>query len=259
MDKSRHHIIGTGRWGTWLARRLHATGFELGSVRNRTVSSAERLAAELDVEWKSTRLSESGFHAKDIIWCCVPDAEIVKIRSQLNELNQALQIVHCSGTSPLLKGDTTGVFWPVQSITAQTEPDWSNLPIVVQASTPAFAKTLLEIAKKVSELPPKLVSSDENRMRLHLGAVMTQNFTNLLWTLTQKVFKDADLDYKDLLPLAKNHLEKLVGQTPDHLQTGPASRGDENTIKAHLALLDAHPQAKETYLLLSEHIAKKEH
>jgi len=258
LGKLRHHIIGTGRWGTWLARRLVSVGYEVVTVRNRSVSSAKRLGKELSIDWCSNHLDSNQLEDGDLVWCCVPDAEILVLHEQLKAIKIELCVVHCSGTSPLLKGESTGVFWPIQSITGDTEPDWSNLPIVVQASNEAFAKTLKSIAINVSALPPKLISSNEDRMRLHLGAVMTQNFSNLLWTITQEVLAKADLDYKALLPLAQNHLEKLAMQDPSRLQTGPASRGDKNTLSAHAELLAEYPSAQEIYRLLSEHIANQE-
>ena len=118
----------------------------------------------------------------------------------------------------------------------------------------------MAIANSMSGLSPKLVKEDSDRMRLHLGAVMTQNFGNLLWRLTEEVLAKADneTDYSVLLPLAQNHLNKLVNHSPAKLQTGPASRGDEKTINSHLALLNEHPEAQEIYSLLSELIIKKE-
>lgn len=206
----------------------------------------------------SAKITSSSFENGDIVWCCVGDAQIESLYSNLMSLKLQLNIVHCSGTSPLLSGQQRGVFWPIQSITAGTEPDWSNLPIIIQATNEAFAKTLLEIAAKVSKLSPKLVTSDDDRMRLHLGAVMTQNFSNLLWTMTEQVLAKAELDYKDLLPLAQNHLEKLAKRPPSDLQTGPAIRKDQNTIDMHIELLNAHPSAAELYKLFSEKIAQKE-
>jgi len=273
LSDSRHHIIGTGRWGAWLARRLKATGFEIASLRNRTESSALKLAEELDVDWSLSDLANGlSFEKGDIVWCCVPDAEILNLKKSLNELTTPINIVHCSGTSPLIEGSSTGVFWPIQSFTKSAEPDWESLPIIVQSENEAFAKTLLEIASTISGLSPKQVFRNEDRMRLHLGAVMTQNFSNFLWTLTEEVLtkveskgevkkgnsKSANLNIQDLLPLATNHLKKLQKASPAHLQTGPAIRGDQNTMLAHLALLEEHPEAKEIYTLLSKHIGQQE-
>jgi predicted short-subunit dehydrogenase-like oxidoreductase (DUF2520 family) len=261
LDKLRHHIIGTGRWGSWLARRLVETGFELASVRNRTAASAQRLAKELKVVWSPNEFgSGQSFTDDDVVWCCVQDDELAHLSKSIALSSPGAHIVHCSGTSPLLEGNSTGVFWPIQSFTSEIEPDWDKLPITVQASSPAFAKTLLAIAEKVSGLSPKLVKEDVDRMQLHLGAVMTQNFSNLLWRLTEEVLAKAenDLDYKLLLPLAQNHLSKLSSRSPTELQTGPASRGDEQTLSAHLALLEEHSEAQKIYSSLSALITKKE-
>ena len=159
-------------------------------------------------------------------------------------------VVMASGATPLPQSASpVGVVWPIQSITAEREPNWSQLPCVVQASTPAFAKTLFELASRISGLSPKLVERNEDRLRLHAAAVLTQNFSNLLWTMAEELLTEGGLDYRLLLPLARTHLAALEVASPRDLQTGPAARGDRGTMQRHEALMEG--EVLEVYRVLS--------
>ena len=200
-----------------------------------------------------------GTSASAIVYLCVNDDAIAALTEELDAaLPPDAAIVHASGTAPLLHlGRPTGVLWPVQSITADVEPDWAALPLVTQASSAAFAKTLHDVAAALSATAPTPVDDDATRQRLHLGACFTQNFTNLLWDLTAGVLAETGLDYRSLLPLAANHLHKLRLAPPATLQTGPAARGDDSTVVRHLEALLPHADAHEVYARLSALIERR--
>ena len=198
--------------------------------------------------------------AEATLFLCIPDDAIPAVASDLHgDLPPETALVHCSGATPALCfGERpTGVLWPIQSITAEVAPDWRQLPLVVQGSSAAFAKTLHTLATRLSGLPPTAVDDDGRRLALHLGACLTQNLGNLLWTLTDELLSDVGLDYRALLPLARNHLDKLAAHPPHLLQTGPAARGDDATLRRHLEALLPHPDAHEAYARLSALIERR--
>ena len=94
------------------------------------------------------------------------------------------------------------------------------------------------------------------RLRLHLGAVLVQNFANLLWTEADQLLSGYGLDVRTLLPLAQTHLVALAQASPAALQTGPAVRGDARTMQRHRALLAAgeHRELLALYDALSARI-----
>ena len=210
--------------------------------------SATALAGELGIE-QVERPTGTG----SIVWVCLPDDAIAATCTALdNDLPGGCALVHASGATPLPRlNRPTGVMWPLQSITHDLEPDWTSLPLIVQASHSAFAKTLYDIAGLIGDGRPTPVPDDETRARLHLGACYTQNLTNLLWRLTEEVLADSGQDARVLLPLARNHLDKLARFSAADLQTGPAARGDDATLRRHLELLEGHPEARSVYAALS--------
>ena len=248
-----HRIIGTGRWGSWLARRLAAKKFKVVSVCNRNQNSAVALAKEIG----STAISIDDLCEEDlsnsVVWLGVPDDSIYQLHTMLSGIQKPPRaIVHASGSAKLVdQGCLSAALWPVQSITKNQEPIWKQLQFVYQCEDSAFAKTLAGWAKKIAGLSPKQVTSDQDRKLLHLGAVMTQNFSNSMFQDIESTLREHKLDFRLLLPLMHTYLNKLESISPENLQTGPAIRGDIATVNAHLSLLQNSPQTQELYRLFS--------
>ena len=48
--------------------------------------------------------------------------------------------------------------------------------------------------------------------------------------------------------------QRALQDSPARMQTGPAMRGDVDTVRRHLNLLEKHPEWQEIYRELSENI-----
>ena len=57
-------------------------------------------------------------------------------------------------------------------------------------------------------------------------------------------------------PLILETANKIRNANPKAMQTGPAVRGDEDTIERHLKFLKKDKDLKAIYKLLTEHIKK---
>lgn len=188
-----------------------------------------------------------------MLWLCVPDDAIVSAMRELPYGNlDAITVVHASGSAPLIRMPyATGVAWPIQSISAEIEPTWRGLPIVLQGSDTDTAARLRATVEGMGGPVATAVDADADRQALHLCATLTQNFSNLLWTFADELLTARGLSYERLLPMARTHLASLAIGTPAELQTGPAVRGDRGTIMRHLGLLRGHGEAREAYARLS--------
>jgi len=60
-----------------------------------------------------------------------------------------------------------------------------------------------------------------------------------------------------LKPIINQTIDQISNDDPGLLQTGPAIRGDEQTMKRHLKLLDQNKELKKLYKLLSKSINPK--
>ena len=62
-------------------------------------------------------------------------------------------------------------------------------------------------------------------------------------------------DFDLLKPLMQETVAKALAQNPKDIQTGPAKRGDKNTISQHLEMLN-DSKLKELYLWFTQSIEK---
>lgn len=250
----RHHVVGLGRWGTWLARRLAGRRRPLQSVANRTEERARGLARELGVEHRPWANLADGLGAADVVWLCVGDDGLPVLHDRLADVALRL-VIQASGTAALpVAAYPVATAWPLQSISAQREPDWARLTCVVEVAGGADTGAVRGVVERCIGPGALLAASAEERALLHLAAVMTQNFTNHLWRLVAERVGLNRLPH--LVPLAEAHLRDLAGgASPADLQTGPAARGDATTLARHLDLLAGYPEATEVYERMSAQIA----
>ena len=97
-------------------------------------------------------------------------------------------------------------------------------------------------------------ANDDDRLKLHVAAVIVSNFTNHLYVLAAEYCIKEGLDFKQLLPLIEETSLRIKTSSPKEAQTGPALRHDKETIQKHLELLKGYPQLKNIYLLMTESI-----
>lgn len=183
----------------------------------------------------------------------VPDGQIEPLAQLLAGPQRML--IHTSGSVHLnaLPGARAGVFYPLQTFTEQVTPQWEQIPCFVESRDLADLTNLEALCALVGGHGHKLDS--EPRRKLHLAAVMTNNFTNHLLALAKQYAEQHQLDYTWLLPLMQQTLERLAHEDPEAIQTGPARRGDRATIQAHLQLLANNPELANLYQLMSQSIA----
>lgn len=239
-----------------MARRMSELGHPPVSVANRTDAVAAALAAELGCEQRAWASWAAALVATDVVWLCVADDALAEGHRALAAVGFAGAVVQASGSAPHPDSGAylTHTVWPVQSITQEREPAWERLVCIMHPDPNADVDHWRQLVETYIR-PVQIVLADrERRARLHLGAVVTQNFANVLWRLAfeQLGAEDARL----LLQLSEAYLERLrEGGNPDELQTGPAVRGDDATVAAHRKLLDGSSWGLKVYTLLSSIIA----
>ena len=107
------------------------------------------------------------------------------------------------------------------------------------------------ISKKVIHLNSK------QRKHLHLAAVMACNFSNLMYQFSQEICVKENIPFDILRPLILETANKVQTNEPKMTQTGPAKRGDLDTIKEHIMLLENEKEKLNIYQLLTESIKSR--
>jgi len=75
-----------------------------------------------------------------------------------------------------------------------------------------------------------LAVSSEKREKIHLSAVIVNNFVNYLYQVANDLMQEQSLSFDLLKPLIMETANKINNLSPAEAQTGPAKRNDKKTI-----------------------------
>jgi hypothetical protein len=100
------------------------------------------------------------------------------------------------------------------------------------------------------------VADDATRLKLHVAAVIVNNFANHLYALSAYYCRKEGLDFRLLLPLIEETAQRVRYFPPQQMQTGPAVRNDRLTIANHLQQLEDYPAIRLVYEMLTESISQ---
>ena len=246
-------LIGTGNTATVLGRKLKKAGHNIVQVFGRNSKDASELAYELDTE--STNYWNVVNKNADLYILAVSDIAVEEVFHELQLTDKTVVHTAASVSKEVLKEGSGhyGVLYPLQSL-KKDMGYLSEIPVVIDASDKKTLNMLDVLAHTISDRVVE--AGDETRLKLHLAAVMVNNFTNHLYALIEKYCKDEGLDFYLLLPLIQETAARLEDASPSKTQTGPAIRGDDATIEKHLDLLNKYPQLKKIYELFTESISQ---
>jgi len=247
--ENRHiTLIGAGNVGTHLAKRLSEKGYRVTEVFNRDKAKAQALAEVIGAV-ATDQLTEVSPHG-GLYLLAVRDDAIAETGRRLSDagLTEGL-FVHTSGATPasVLQPyfKRYGIFYPLQTFSQNRTPDFSEIPICIQASLPEDETLLNNLAESIGKQAVSM--GEQQRIALHVAAVFVNNFSNYLYQTGQQILEKEQLNFELLLPLIRETAEKVRYLSPEAAQTGPAVRGDEKTIARHLAYLQEMPEAANLY------------
>jgi predicted short-subunit dehydrogenase-like oxidoreductase (DUF2520 family) len=249
-------IIGAGNVATHLVKGLVKAGIDIPVVYSRTLASAEILAQHAPQAMVTNETDFRQLPPAEAYLLAIPDQALSSFLQRAVFPENAL-VAHTSGTQSLellatLAGVETGVFYPLQTFSKEKDVDWKQIPICVETSSATAEQTLLQLATVLSEQVVPM--NGEARRKLHLAAVFACNFTNHLWGVAQDLLLKAELPVNLLEPLVQETVQKAFQFPPFSVQTGPARRGDLNTLEAHLELLQQEPLYRQLYQTLTKSI-----
>ncbi|MBS1765026.1 MAG: DUF2520 domain-containing protein [Bacteroidetes bacterium] len=246
-------IVGSGNVAMQLAMLLNISGNKVVQVVSRNSKTGKQLAklcnCDFNAEVKAAKTNA------DICLIAVNDDSIAEVVRQLPEMKTT--VVHTSGLVPIdvlkKKFRNCGVMYPVQSLTAHSEI-FSELIFCVEASGKKAMQIIEKVLQNINCRFVKLNSA--KREKLHLAAVIVNNFTNHLYSLAYDYLKHHKIDFNILQPLIENTALRIESSNPSALQTGPALRGDRKTIQRHLQLLKNNPELADVYKKMTKSIEK---
>lgn len=242
-------IIGTGNVATILGKKWLAAGVVIKEVYGRNFSNAQVLATALNAKAISNT-SELDINV-DAFIIALTDTAIATIQLPFTQTI----VLHTAGSvskNALSNfSNNCGVIYPIQSLTKETSLH-VNIPFALDGNNETTRNFATNLAQTISNQVDFL--GDEERIKIHVAAVVSCNFTNYLYHLAQDYCSKEDINFNLLLPLINQTAQRLQAHLPKEVFTGPAIRKDEATLQKHKQLLENYPKQKEVYKWFSEAI-----
>ena len=263
-------IVGAGRVGCALGRRLHEKRWRIGPVVTRSMHSAREARRRIGSGTPQAGVPEAVL-AADVILIATPDRAIAAAAEALARLGepspsaapqvakhqrkprgkpwQGKIVLHTSGAlasdvlRPLeLRGAATGSLHPLQTFSGRTAPSLAGSVCAIEGSA-----TALRMARRIChalECIP-VVLPPGNKARYHAGAALAAGHILAVFEAAVRILVKAGFPRKRavaaLLPLTRQTLANYERVGPHAAWTGPLSRGDFGVIERHLETLRPLP------------------
>ena len=234
-------FVGAGRVGKGLSLALSRAGYKIAGVASRSRGDAQKIV-----------------DASDIVFLTVPDNAIADVCQSLTWRDQGA--VHCSGAAELtvLKGaKSVGGFHPLVMF---ADPEVAarsiaGAAIAVEADEPLSAKLKAMVHALGARL---LVIPPGARAAYHGGAHFAAAFVCASIAQGVEIYERIGIKREDalaaLLGLLRGATDAVAHSGPAKAMAGSIARGDIDTVRRHLAALDAlDPKFGELYRALALH------
>ena len=264
-------FIGAGNVAFRFALAMQEKGYNISAVYSRTAKSRDRLAKALRANGSETQAVESirDLRTGSLVIVAVTDDAIPQVVREIADAfipfrdNPLPAVVHTSGATPLSVlqplaelGCPCGVIYPLMTLNRNKNVEFRDVPLLLEATTEELRTVIDGIADDLGG--EHYFYSSEERLRMHVAAVFTTNFVNYLLGLA---FPIVQHDHPLLIPSTIEAVRNAFLHTPASTLTGPARRGDMETIHKHIEVLQKMglTEQEEIYRLLTDRILKKYH
>ena len=211
-------IIGTGRAGRSFHAAFRAVGIDAEILAGR--SSPEELARTAK--------------GVDGVLIAVADRFVGEIATAIGDGTAVL--CHCSGSLGLEALGPAGRKASLHPLVTLPDPGVGSLRLRAGAFFAVSGDPLAtDIALALGGRP--IVVEEPKRTAYHAAACVAANHLVALTGQVQRIAESAGLPLEAFLPLARGALDDVAMLGPAGALTGPASRGDDETIEEHRKVL----------------------
>lgn len=255
MQKPKVAIVGAGNVGSILAKTFYQKGYPLTGIASKTIISAEKLANLFGV-MSTTRAAEIIKYA-DVVVIATPDDYISQVVEEIVKdggFRAGQVVLHTSGglSANVLSlaselGTFTGCMHPLQSFADRKGE--TELLVGTYFALGGHEQAVSLGEKIVQDFGGQsFILADGDRPLYHAAACIVSNYVVSLLHWATKSYESIGLtpqQAKDaLLPLIHGTIKNIEELGPTEALTGPISRGDCNTIRAHLAAIENRDEQK---------------
>ena len=267
-------FVGAGRTATTMALGLAQAGYGVVAVASRNDASALRLAERVP-GCRAVPDAQAVADAATLVFITTPDDAIGRVAASV-AWHPDQSVVHCSGAltlEPLVaaseRGAKTGSLHPVQTFgpveqwlrgpgaitngRGESLESFRGAAFGIEADGPLF-DTLAEMARRLGGAPLQVPAGA--RPLYHAAAVLVCGYFVALFQDATRLWQLAGLPAESTAPalahLVQGTLNNVRTTGVAASQTGPVSRGDSGTVRAHLqALAERAPELLPVYAALA--------
>lgn len=251
-------IIGAGTLASALARALHSKEYRVSEIVSRSNPQSLRRARILAnrIQSSATTIQAAEMSA-DIVWICVPDDAIAALAEQMTDERdwRGKIVVHSSGalssdTLELLrrKGAEVASAHPLMTFVSSSQPKLKGVPFALEGT--AKALTAVETIISDFEAHAFRIARTEKAAYHAFGFFSSPGIVALIAAAIE-VGKLAGLEGKRVRalmePIVRQTIDNCFRTSPQQAFSGPVRRGDVETIRKHLKVLDEHPDLLDLY------------
>jgi predicted short-subunit dehydrogenase-like oxidoreductase (DUF2520 family) len=255
-------IIGAGRVGCSLGKRLRELGWRIGAVVTRSKATSRRAVRSVGAGSAYAHITLEVF-AADLILLATPDDAMAGVAQALVKAGGKACcgkiIVHTSGAldrevlAPLARlGAHTGSFHPMQTFSGRNVPKFAGVTFAVEGD-PLAVRTTQGIARALGGAPVAIDA--RHKPEYHATALLVAGSSFPLIESAVRILMRIGFTrqraMQTLLPLIRQILDNIERIGPQAAWTGPVARGDYKIIAKHAKALKRYPrELQEAYAAL---------
>jgi predicted short-subunit dehydrogenase-like oxidoreductase (DUF2520 family) len=252
-------IIGAGRVGRAIGRRLRELGWKIGAVVTSSEPSARKAVRSIGAGHAHSFLTRQVLAAQ-VILITTPDHGVAEIAGELarigaEELRHKV-VLHTSGalSSNVLEpvrrcGAAVGSMHPLQTFSGVGVPPLEGKVFAIEGDT-AAVRVARQIARSLGAVPVHIDGA--KKPLYHAAGALAAGDVLALMEAATRLMTAAGMKRREavraLLQLTRQVLENFERLGPRAAWTGPLSRGDFGVVAAHAeAMKDLPPEFAQAY------------
>ena len=232
-------FIGAGRAGGALAHGLQSAGYRVCAIASRSDASVQRLASAVGADASS---AQGVADVADLVFITTPDDAIGVVASAV-AWRFGQRVVHASGAldltplAPALAvGAEIGSIHPVQTLLGPGVDSLVDVTFGIEA-TGSLRDALGEMVNRLGGHAIDVPA--DARALYHAAAIMSCGYVTALLhdatTAWVRAGLDLDAGVRALTHMASTTVANVRQAGFDAALTGPITRGDQATVRAHVA------------------------
>ena len=252
-EKTNVAVLGAGPLGVAMGGALHDAGFSVVSVFSRSAERAAKAAKAIKGRKGIRTFTNAAEAAREaeLVLFAVPDkaiAGLAGVVASAGGFREGSLALHFCGSLPSsvlepahLQGALVGSAHPLKSFAGSVQDRNLKGVFFGVEGDPKAVDAIEELVMRLGGVA--LILRTEDKRLYHTAAAIVSNFTVTLFHLGMQLLEEIGVPRKTaqsaLLSLLKSTTENVAALGVPRALTGPVSRGDTDTVAAHVEALKA--------------------